>query len=369
MFSNYILPLLVSFVIAFVATPIVRKIAIKVGAVDVPKDNRRMHKEPMPFLGGVAIYIAVMLGFLIFMPLKSSTTIAFMLGGTLIMLTGLVDDFMDLSPKKKLILQFLAGLILVLGGVTIRTLTIPFPIFGVEGVVQLSKWISIPITLFWIVGITNTINLIDGLDGLSAGVSAISSLTLMIVAYKLGYTHTVIISAIVAGSALGFLPYNFNPAKIFMGDAGALFLGFMLSAISIEGVMKSSAAIAIVVPIMILVIPIFDTMFAICRRLIKGQHPMKADKGHLHHRLLRHGYSQKKTVLILYSVSIIFGVISIATVKVNSERSVEIAVILFVAAIVYSILVGLVEKKEEDKKKEETRDKINNSNIHEDKNI
>lgn len=349
MFSKYILPLVVSFFIAVIATPIIRKIAIKVGAVDIPKDNRRMHKEPMPFLGGVAIYIAVIIGMLIFMPLKSTTTIAFIVGGTIIMLTGLVDDFMDLSPRKKLILQFLAGIVLVIGGVTIKTLTYPFPIAGGTKVIELQPWLSIPLTLFWIVGITNTINLIDGLDGLSAGVSAISSITLMIVAYKLGYNQTVVISAIVAGSTLGFLPYNFNPARIFMGDAGALFLGFMLSAISIEGVMKSSAAIAIVVPIMILVIPIFDTTFAICRRLAKGQHPMKADKGHLHHRLLKHGYSQKKTVLILYAISIIFGAVSISIVKVNSKRSVGLSLVLFLSAIIFSIVVGRMEKKEEDK--------------------
>lgn len=349
MFSDYILPLLVSLIISFLTTPLVRKLAFRVGAVDIPKDNRRMHKEPIPFLGGVAIYIAVIASMLIFMPLKSTTIVAFIIGGTIIMLTGLVDDFRDLSPKKKLALQLLAGLVLVLGGVTIKKLTYPFTTDGSSRVITLSYWLSVPISLFWVVGITNTINLIDGLDGLSAGVSTISSLTLMIVAYKLGYREIVIISGIVAGSTLGFLPYNFNPAKIFMGDAGALFLGFMLSAITIEGVMKSAATIAIVVPIMILGIPIFDTTFAICRRLAKGQHPMQADKGHLHHRLLNHGYSQRQTVLILYGISIIFGAISVSIVKVNSKRSVELSVILFVAAIIFAIIVGRFEKKEEDR--------------------
>lgn len=359
MFSNYILPLLVSLIISFISTPIVRKIAFKVGAVDIPKDNRRMHKKPIPFLGGVAIYIAVIIGMLIFMPLKSSSTIAFILGGTVIMLTGLIDDFVDLSPKKKLLLQFLAASILVVGGVTIKSLTYPFSKTGASQIIELSLLVSIPITLFWIVGITNTINLIDGLDGLSAGVTAISSISLMIVAYKLGYKETVVISGIVAGSTLGFLPYNFNPAKIFMGDAGALFLGFMLSAISIEGVMKSSAAIAVVVPIMILGIPIFDTTFAICRRLAKGQHPMQADKGHLHHRLLRHGYSQRKTVIILYGVSIVFGLIAISITKVNSRRSVELSLILFAAAIIFAVVVGRLEKKKEDSMKTLEKNMVN----------
>ncbi len=349
MFSNYILPLLVSFLIAFIATPVVRKIAIKVGAVDIPKDNRRMHKKPIPFLGGVAIYIATVMGILIFMPLKSSTTLAFILGGTLIMLTGLIDDFMDLSPKKKLLLQIIGAFILVLGGVTIKTLTYPFTASGTNKVIQLTTGFSLVITIFWIVGITNTINLIDGLDGLSAGVTAISSITLMVVAYKLGYKETVVISGILAGSTLGFLPYNFNPAKIFMGDAGALFLGYMLSAISIEGVMKSSAAIAVVVPIMILGIPIFDTTFAICRRLAKGQHPMQADKGHLHHRLLRRGYSQRQTVMILYGISMLFGAIAISITRVNSRKSVELSLILFLAAIIFAVAIGRFEKKREEK--------------------
>lgn len=361
MFSNYILPLVVSFLIAFIATPIIRKIAIKIGAVDIPKDNRRMHKKPIPFLGGVAIYIATIIGILIFMPLKSSTTIAFILGGSLIMLTGLIDDFIDLSPRKKLLLQVVGAFILVIGGVTIKTLTYPFTASGSNKVIELSTGFSVLITIFWIVGITNTINLIDGLDGLSAGVTAISSITLMVVAYKLGYKQTVVISGILAGSALGFLPYNFNPAKIFMGDAGALFLGYMLSAISIEGVMKSSAAIAVVVPIMILGIPIFDTTFAICRRLAKGQHPMQADKGHLHHRLLRRGYSQRQTVMILYGISMLFGAIAISITKVNSRRSVELSLILFLAAIIFAVAIGRLEKKNEQAKDRESfNDKIKN---------
>ncbi len=343
MTGSYIVPLMVSFIIALIATPICRKVAFKLGAFDIPKDDRRMHKKPIPYLGGVAIYLAVIISALIYLPMNDRALIATLLGATLIMVSGLIDDFIDLSPKKKLLFQIAAGLILILGGVRIEFLTYPFPT-SLPSKIVLSLWISIPITLFWVVGITNTINLIDGLDGLSAGVTAISSLSLMLVAYKLGYMETVKISGILAGAVLGFLPYNFNPASIFMGDAGALFLGFMLAAISIEGVMKSAATIAVVVPILVLGIPIFDTTFAICRRLAKGQHPMQADKGHLHHRLLRRGHSQKKTVLILYSISIFFGATAVSIVKVNSKQSVQLSIILFIAAILFALMVGSFEK-------------------------
>lgn len=346
MINSYLLPLVVSFIISLIATPIMRKIAFKTGAVDVPKDNRRMHKKPIPYLGGVAIYIAVVVGILVFMPLKNTATVAILIGGTIIMISGLIDDFMDLSPKAKLLFQVIAGIILILGGIEIETLTYPLP--TAEGVSLINLGLlGVPVTLFWVVGITNTINLIDGLDGLSAGVTTISSLTLMVVAHKLGDFETVIIAGIIAGGCLGFLPYNFNPASIFMGDAGALFLGFMLAGISIEGVMKSAATIAVVVPILILGIPVFDTTFAIFRRLAKGQHPMQADKGHLHHRLLRRGYSVKSTVLILYSISIFFGIAAVAIVKVNSKQSVQLSIVLFIATVIFAVLVGRIEKNEE----------------------
>ncbi len=344
-----LIPLLVTFLLALIFTPIMRKLAFKVGAFDIPKDNRRLHSEPIPFLGGVAIYMAVILGILIFDPFKDKTTIAIILGGSLIMVTGLIDDFKDLSPRMKLLFQILAGFILVGGGIRIRTITYPFSNSEAMASINLGIF-SIPATIFWVVGITNTLNLIDGLDGLSAGVSAISSLSLMLVAHKLGYTSIGTMAAILAGACLGFLPYNFNPASIFMGDAGALFLGFMLSAISIEGVMKSAATITIVVPILILAIPIFDTTFAICRRIAKGQHPMQADKGHLHHRLLRRGYSQKKTALILYCVSMFFGATAVSIVNIDSKQSVRLSIVLFILALIFAMIIRKFEDDDVDNK-------------------
>lgn len=340
--GSFIRPFVLSLFIALVSTPIVRKFAIKIGAVDVPKDNRRVHKEAMPFLGGIAIYLAVILGALIYLPMDKST-VAILIGGTIIALSGIIDDLRDLSPKMKLIFQILAGVILVLGDVRIDYITNPFT---VESTMIELGILSIPITIFWVVGITNTLNLIDGLDGLAAGVAAISSISLMLVAYKFGYVEITIMSAIVAGGCLGFLPYNFNPAKIFMGDTGALFLGFMLSAISIEGVMKSVATIAVVVPILILGVPIFDTTFAIFRRLLNGQSIMAADKGHLHHRLLNKGFSQRKTVLILYGISAIFGGSAVLISKADTRQAIYFAAGLFILSLVVAIKIGLFETKE-----------------------
>lgn len=344
-----VLPFIISTLISFIATPIMRKIAIKVGAVDIPKDERRVHKKGIPYLGGVAIYLGVIITMLIYLPINNVTNLAVILGGTIIMISGLIDDFKDLSPKIKLIIQIVAGIILVLGDVKIEFITNPFS--GTGELINLGI-LSIPITIFWVVGITNTVNLIDGLDGLSAGVAGISSLSLMFVANKFGYLEIAIFAAILAGGCLGFLPYNFNPASIFMGDAGALFLGFMLAAISIEGVMKSAATIAVVVPIIILGIPIFDTTFAIFRRILNGQHPMQADKGHLHHRLLNRGYSQRKTVLILYAISAFFGVFAVLISEVNSKRAVIISLIILFAGTIYlASKIGLFSLKDRKTKK------------------
>lgn len=345
--EGFIIPFLLALFISFIATPMVRKLAIKIGAVDVPKDNRRVHKEAMPFLGGIAIYAAVVISVLIFLPLNK-LTLSILVGGTLIVISGILDDLRDISPKAKLLFQLGAGVVLILGGVEIDFITNPFN--SSDSLIFL-KWFSIPITLFWVAGITNTVNLIDGLDGLAAGVAMISSISLMVVANRFGYKEITILSAILAGSCLGFLPYNFNPARIFMGDTGALFLGFMLAAISIEGVMKSVATIAVVVPILILGVPIFDTTFAICRRMLNGQSIMAADKGHLHHRLLNRGFSQRKTVLILYGVSAIFGIFAILIARANNSRqALYLTIGMLVVSILLAMKIGLFEKKKKNLK-------------------
>ena len=335
--QRIIMPFFVAVFISFIITPLVRKFAFKIGALDIPKDERRVHKEPMPLIGGIAIYIGVVVSCLMFLSMDK-TLISILIGGTIILISGIIDDLKGLSPKKKMLFQLLAGLVLIIGDVKIDFVTNPFT--DNNAVIYL-KWLSIPITLFWVVGITNTLNLIDGLDGLAAGVAMISSLSLTLVAQKFGYDTVVIMSAIVAGGCLGFLRFNFNPAKIFMGDTGALFLGFMLAAISIEGVMKSVATIAIIVPIIILGVPIFDTTFAIFRRILSGKSIMSADKGHLHHRLLARGYSQRKTVLILYAISGFFGLFAVLIAKANSQQAVYLSMIMLIVTVVFALKFGL----------------------------
>lgn len=339
---KYFIPLILAIIISFAITPIVRKLAFKIGAIDIPKDDRRVHKEPMPLMGGLAIYISIVICTLIFVPITKEI-IATLIGGTTILISGIIDDRGDLSPKSKLMFQLIASIILILGDVKIEFITNPFS--GDNSLIYL-EFLSIPATIFWVVGITNTLNLIDGLDGLAAGVAGISSLSLMLIAASFGYIHIVILSMIVAGACLGFLPFNFNPAKIFMGDTGALFLGFMLSVITIEGVMKSVATIAIVVPIIILGVPIFDTTFAIFRRLKNGKSITSGDKGHLHHKLLEKGLPQKKTVLILYGISAVFGSFAVLIAKLNTRQGVYLSLLLVCLAFIYGLRVGLSGSKE-----------------------
>jgi len=298
-----------AFAISFLLTPLSMKLAFKIGAIDVPKDNRRVHKTPIPRLGGVAIYGGTLITALFFLNhftsvIEMKQMIGIGIGATLITGMGIMDDINPLSAKLKLGIQILAAFVLIWSGIRIDFFK---NYFNTEGYIYLSSaMISIPITVFWVVGITNTVNLIDGLDGLAGGVSVIASVTLAYVAHISGQSVGAVLLIIIAGSCLGFLPYNFNPARIFMGDTGALFLGYMLAAISIIGVLKS--ATAFIVPILALGLPIFDTSFAILRRYLNGKPIMEADKGHLHHRWLHIGLSQKRAVLVLYLKSVLMGV-------------------------------------------------------------
>lgn len=337
--EGFIIPFFVAVFISLLMTPLVRKFAIRIGAIDIPKDERRVHNKPIPLIGGLAIYLGVVLSSLMFLPINKSL-IAIIVGGSIILLSGIIDDLKGLSPRGKIVFQLLAAFVLILGDVKVDFITNPFS--SNDSLLYLN-WFSIPVTLFWVIGITNTLNLIDGLDGLAGGVAMISSISLMLVAAKFGYTDIIILSAITAGACLGFLKFNFNPASIFMGDTGALFLGFMLAAISIEGVMKSVATIAVIVPILILGVPIFDTTFAIFRRVLNGKSIAAADKGHLHHRLLNRGFSQKKTVLILYGISAVFGIIAVLVAKANSKQAIYLSMILLVITILFAIKIGMFE--------------------------
>ncbi|MDO5725173.1 MAG: MraY family glycosyltransferase [Tissierellia bacterium] len=339
---NYLKVFICAFVLAMLMTPFVRKFAIGIGAVDIPKDSRRMHKEPIPSLGGLALYFAIFFTLFIFSKFTTKEILHVFIGSTLILISGAIDDVKSITPMQKLIVQIIAAIILIRGDIKISFVTNPF---GQEGSIWSLGFLSYPASIIWIVGITNAINLIDGMDGLAAGVSMMAAISLGYVAYIFGYGHMAIIAFALAGACLGFLPYNFHPAKIFMGDTGALTLGFILSAISIEGVMKSVATVAMAVPIIILGIPIFDTLFAIIRRKLSGKSITSADKGHLHHRLLAKGNSQPKTVIILYIISALFGAMAIMITKYNSKTGNILALIIIIITIAIAKKIGMFNSK------------------------
>ncbi len=323
--EKYLIAFVSALAISFTATPLIKLLAIRIGAIDFPGDDRRVHDEPIPRLGGLAIYIGFMAAALTLVPFSTKAS-GILAGGTLIVILGVVDDMRPLSSRFKLIVQIIAALILVSCGVRVEWVTNPFN--TIQGMTYLS-YFSYPITVFWVVGVTNTLNLIDGLDGLAAGIASIAAFTLLAVSLMSGYTAVAIYTAALAGACIGFLPYNFNPAKIFMGDTGSTFLGFILAAISIEGAMKGAATLAIAIPVLALGLPIFDTTFAIIRRAVNGRPIMEADKGHLHHRLLALGLSQRQVVCTLYAASAFLGLGAIVITQDNPVKS--MAVIGFVA--------------------------------------
>lgn len=294
---------LLSFSISFFATPFVKRLAYRIGAVDVPKDGRRMHKTPKARLGGLAIFLGFFASVCIFTGIPR-TVIGILLGSLIIVTLGIFDDIHVLSAKFKLFVQIIAAIVTVSFGVVIERVSIPAFIIP-SGVLELG-WLGYPLTVLWIVSVTNALNLIDGLDGLAVGVATISSITLLCISLLLGNVLTVMLTAALSGACLGFFPYNFNPAKLFMGDTGALFLGFILASISVLGLFKGYAIISVAIPILILALPIFDTSFAILRRLKNHKPIMAPDRGHLHHKLIDKGLTQKQAVSFIYAMCIAF---------------------------------------------------------------
>ncbi len=306
-FSNnfiVLLALAVAFLISFAATPMVISLAHRINAIDVPKDARRVHKKPTPLIGGLAIFYGFVVSVLCFTTLDRETA-GILIGCVIIVTVGIIDDVTDMRAIIKLMCQILAAAVVVYSGVRIEHFANPFSQWFGPPYIVLNFWVSVTITIFWIVGVCNAVNLIDGLDGLAVGVSSIASLCMLAMTLITNNLEVAIITAAVAGAGFGFLPYNFNPAKIFMGDTGALFLGFILACISVQGFLKLSAIISFAIPILVLGLPIFDTVFAIFRRVLTGHSPMSPDRGHLHHRLLDMGFSQKQTVAILYTLTTI----------------------------------------------------------------
>ncbi len=337
---NYIWAFLIALFVALIATPAVIVLAAKTGAMDAP-DARKVHKGPMPRIGGLAIYggfMAAILAMLNFAELTQEVAngvIGLLLGGTLIVIIGLIDDYKNLPAKVKLLGQILAACVVVYFDVRSDLITDPL------GDYLYLEYLAAPATVFWIVGLTNTVNLIDGLDGLAAGVSTIASITIMLVALQEDVMIVALFTAALAGAALGFLRYNFNPAKIFMGDTGSMFLGFILAGISVIGAVKCTATIALIVPILALGLPIMDTTFAIIRRYRGGVPIFKPDKGHLHHRLLDLGFSQRQAVLLMYVISALLGLSAVALNEVSGGMSIVIVVCVLLVVFLGARKLGI----------------------------
>lgn len=331
--SEFIVRLLYTIVVAAgiscAITPLVKRLAKKVGAMDIPKDQRRMHHKPIPRMGGLSIFLAFLISFLIFGEMDRGLR-GILLGATVIVILGIADDIKTLRALPKFGIQILAAVLVVIHGCRIEQF------LGWE----LPVWFSCIATVIWIVMITNAVNFIDGLDGLAAGVSAISAGTMLIVALMLVPEHNATLSALVLaailGGCIGFIPYNFNPASIFMGDTGSTFLGFMLASVSVFGLFKTYAVISFAVPFLVLGLPIFDICFAVIRRLAKGQSPMHADRGHVHHRLIDMGFSQKQAVAISYLISVMLGLCAV----VLTDKG-EVQALIFLAALVLVGSLGL----------------------------
>ncbi len=328
--------LLCAMVVSFIMCPLVKSFAYKIGAIDVPKDNRRMHKKPVPRLGGLAIFLGFLMSILIFVPIDHQLR-GILLGAVIIAVLGVVDDITPLRAYFKFVVQIVAALVAVYHGVVVNVLSNP-NVFSDDPYWSLG-WASVPITVLWIVGITNSVNLIDGLDGLANGVSTISAVTMLVIALLVSEGQTALVMASLVGACVGFMPYNKNPAQMFMGDTGSTFLGFILATISIQGLFKYYAIISFAVPFLILGLPMFDTLFAIVRRVAHGQNPMSPDRGHIHHRLIDMGLSQKQAVAALYVVSSILGLSAVVLTASGAMRAMIFLAAVAVAALLASRVV------------------------------
>lgn len=336
--QHVLLALLLAAAVSFAATPVVKSLSVKIGAIDVPKDARRMHDHPIPRLGGLAIFFGFMVAVLLLVPLDRPRQ-GMLLGAVVIVILGVFDDKFSLPAKLKFVVQIVAALIAVMAGNRIDVLSNP-NIFSDNPFWALGV-LAVPFTVIWIVAVTNAVNLIDGLDGLACGVSTISASSMLIIALLVTETDVAVIMAALAGACIGFLPYNFNPAKIFMGDTGATFLGFIMAVMSVQGMFKMAGIISFVVPFLVLGLPIFDVSFAVVRRVSHGQSPMTPDRGHVHHRLIDMGFSQKQAVGVLYVVSAILGLSAVVLTASSALRAMVFLVAMGIAgAIAWHVFVS-----------------------------
>ncbi len=337
--------------LALALTPLVKKFAVRIGAMDTP-NARKVHTRIMPRLGGLGIFLAFIITVAALLPFVSawfttrdmSFVSAFLVGGSIIVLIGALDDRFELSAKVKLLGQIVAASVVVFGfNIRVDFVNIPFQ----DAYSSLETWVSIPLTILWIVGVTNAINLIDGLDGLAAGVSGIAIGTIAMMSFLMGNTMIALMCLVLLGSIIGFLFFNFHPAKIFMGDTGSLFLGFSLAMLSMLG-FKQIAVVSFITPLIIIGVPLSDTLFAIIRRAVQRKPIFSPDKGHLHHCLRELGFSHRQTVLIIYGIAAFFGVLAIiqssaAMFEANWVTFVVICIMMFFLQVGAEV-IGLVSK-------------------------
>lgn len=341
-FSKILMMILLPFILVVAIMPFVKKLATRVNAIDVPR-GRHMHKKPTPKLGGLAIFLGFLLGYMFF-GTPSSSMNAILIGSFIIILTGVIDDITELGAFTKFIGQLIAACVITFyGKILIQDIT-AFGLF-----IDFS-FLSYPLTIFFILGCVNCINLIDGLDGLSGGISSIYYLTTGIIATIQGKTGLDFVMAFtMLGSTLGFLVYNVHPASIFAGDSGSMFMGFMISVIALFG-FKNVTMTSLIIPLLILAIPILDTLFAILRRLLKGENPAKGDRLHIHHQLLNRNISQGKTVAIILFINMLFAAASILYILKDRTLGYIVYAILIVIVVTFIMTTNVVFDRKEIKK-------------------
>lgn len=339
---QYLLPLALALVLGWLLTPAVRLLAFKVGAMDHP-DPRKVHRGLMPRMGGLAVYLAFVITVLLFRDLTAQVW-GLLAGATLIILLGVADDIKGLSPRVKLAGQVLAALVIVPFGIQVHYVTNPF-----TGQLLHLGLLSIPLTVFWVVAVTNAVNLIDGLDGLASGVACIAALTMATVAWTqwhllgvAGLPEMILLALTLVAATLGFLRYNFHPAKIFLGDTGSMFLGFTLAVMAITSVTKGAAAISVLIPLVILGVPIMDTLFAMVRRYNKHQPIFQPDREHLHHQLMAMGLSHRQTVLVIYGISMFLGLTAVLLNLLSSNQGMVLLLFLAVLVIYLANRLGVL---------------------------
>ena len=340
--AQYWLSFGIALLVALAATPFVRRLAFRVNAVDRPgiRSERGIHNKPVARLGGVAIFLGFALS-VAFTSGLSRQNLGLLAGALVLIIVGAIDDVRPLKPAPKLLAQVVAALCLVAAGGRIDWVTNPF-----GGMFSLG-WVGIPLTVLWVVALANFVNFIDGVDGVAAGACTISAFTLFFVSLQDGQAFAGLLTAALAGGTLGFLPYNFNPATIFMGDSGSMFLGYALASVSVVGTLKSAAAVGLFIPMLALGLPILDSLFAIFRRFFSSKPIMVADRDHLHHRLLDRGFSQKKVALVAYAISGFFGVSAIAVRDMDKRHGLVTIIVALAVVMGGALRMGLLSVKHE----------------------